>query len=1217
MERIPFYIIRILLLLFLGTFHTLLSPAQQNFVVAGLEQQLLKAKGGEKITILVELIDSSDAKNDHPKIRDYGLQLLSVLPEIENDNKRFRALKSLARAYRSLGIQDSAIIFTEKYLRAVQVHPDLPEQGWAHNYLGILFDDSGKFNEALLNYEQSLAIRQELNDEDGLSSTYTNLGNLYQEMGDYPKAIEFYEKSHALKIKIGSDGKKLGTSLYNLGNFYREQGIHNKAIEYYLQALKKFEDSGDQEGIAKTYNNLGIIHIKQDDTLKAYDYYHKSLEIAENIGYYELLPHLYMNLGELYQKRGDNQRNMEFLQKGLSMAIDRGNRKETGDFLLNIGVSLADMGDYRVALDFLYQADSVYTIISAPVDLANANIETGRTLILNKEYKQATSYLMKGLAVAKEKGNLTYQAAALRSLSIAYHLLGQSGTAYEYLTSYQLIKDSLDQTQRALDIKMSEYLYNQEKSQAEIQRLKADQIEQNLQLTKQRRTQYFIIGISILLLLTLLAMYLFYRLRQHLKQIKYEKEKALQLQKIDELKDQFLANTSHELRTPLNGIIGLSDSLIEGACGNLSDQTLENLRLISSSGKRLSNLVNDILDFSKARNQDLKLQIQPVDLYVIADLVIKSSEVLIGTKPVIIENRISRDIPLADGDENRLQQILFNFIGNAIKFTDQGRITVDAEIKGPRIEIRIEDTGIGIPEDKIDSIFKSFEQLDGSETRLQGGTGLGLAVTKQLVELHGSTIEVKSSPGKGSTFSFSLPVSQSSRDSSASFVKLAGSAMIPAARQTLGKADLSKSFRPETAIRIKDAPATILLVDDEPVNLRVLENHLVLRGFEIDKALNAYEALDKLKQRHFDLVILDVMMPTMSGFELCEKIREKHLANKLPVIMLTAKNTITDLLRGFEVGVNDYLTKPFSIDELLSRIRTHLHLKNFYQASDKFVPVEFLKAIGRESITDAKIGDYTNARFTILFSDIRNYTTLSENLSPEDNFKFINAYVGRMGPYIKKYKGFVNQYLGDAIMAIYPSEVEYALDSAIEMQHAIQVYNLERKKKGRDAMEAGMGLHTGALIMGIIGDEERADPTTLADAVNIASRMEGLTKYFGVRVLISETVFKQLNKPDDYLFRCLGKIQVKGKSSALVMYECINADPEEVRDLKVSTLQVFNHGISSYQSGDFRQAGLDFEQVLESNPSDSVAQYFLKRSRKYHESGGPKNWEGIEVMAQK
>ena len=296
------------------------------------------------------------------------------------------------------------------------------------------------------------------------------------------------------------------------------------------------------------------------------------------------------------------------------------------------------------------------------------------------------------------------------------------------------------------------------------------------------------------------------------------------------------------------------------------------------------------------------------------------------------------------------------------------------------------------------------------------------------------------------------------------------------------------------------------------------------------------EALQKLDQKHYDLVIIDVMMPYMSGFELCERIRHKHLANKLPVIMLTAKNTISDLLKGFEAGVNDYLTKPFSIDELLTRIRTHLRLKDFYLASDKFVPIEFLKAIGRESITEAKIGDFTNGHFTIMFSDIRNYTSLSELLSPEENFKFINGYVGRMGPLIRKHQGFVNQYLGDAIMAIFPKKVEYAIDASIEMQHAIQQYNEERGNKQRKVIEVGIGLHTGDLILGIIGDLDRADPATLADSVNLASRIEGLTKFFGVKLIVSEDVYDQLENPENYHFRCLGKIQVKGRSGAITIY---------------------------------------------------------------------------------
>ena len=221
------------------------------------------------------------------------------------------------------------------------------------------------------------------------------------------------------------------------------------------------------------------------------------------------------------------------------------------------------------------------------------------------------------------------------------------------------------------------------------------------------------------------------------------------MQKASQLKDEFLANTSHELRTPLNGIIGLCESLLDGAHGYLNPPQASNMSMVVQSGKRLANLVNDILDFSKMKHQELSLKLKPVGLNSMVQLALKLSQPLIGHKKVTLQNQLSEDLPLVQADEDRLQQILLNLLGNAIKFTHEGTITLSAEIQEKEIKVSIADTGIGIAQDKLESIFESFEQADGTTAREYGGTGLGLSVTKQLVELQKGRIEVQSTEGQG------------------------------------------------------------------------------------------------------------------------------------------------------------------------------------------------------------------------------------------------------------------------------------------------------------------------------------------------------------------------------------------------------------------------------------------------------------------------------------
>jgi two-component system sensor histidine kinase ChiS len=234
--------------------------------------------------------------------------------------------------------------------------------------------------------------------------------------------------------------------------------------------------------------------------------------------------------------------------------------------------------------------------------------------------------------------------------------------------------------------------------------------------------------------------------------------KNAELQRLDKLKNEFLANTSHELRTPINGIIGIANSLIDGTTGSLPEPSRNNLTMIVLSGRRLANLVNNILDFSKLRHRNLDLQRKPVDIREVVEVVFTLSKPLIGKKNLKFVNAISKDFPLAQADENRLQQILHNLVSNAVKFTDSGRVDISAEVREACLAISVFDTGIGIPKEKSHRIFESFEQADGSTARVYGGTGLGLTVTKKLVELHGGEIDVASEVGVGSRFTFTLPI---------------------------------------------------------------------------------------------------------------------------------------------------------------------------------------------------------------------------------------------------------------------------------------------------------------------------------------------------------------------------------------------------------------------------------------------------------------------------
>ena len=473
----------------------------------------------------------------------------------------------------------------------------------------------------------------------------------------------------------------------------------------------------------------------------------------------------------------------------------------------------------------------------------------------------------------------------------------------------------------------------------------------------------------------LIMIFLFsFSLTNRINQIRLDKERAQQqaieahqkaiegLQKADRLKDEFLANTSHELRTPLHGIIGITRGLIDGSAGKLSDQVSSRLQLVITSGKRLFHLVNDILDFRKIKENELSLQIRTVDISTLAETILAMTAPLAESRKIRQINQLEPEL-LVKADENRLQQILFNLVDNAIKFTKQGDVGIRAEVHGQMLAVSVQDTGIGIRETEKEKIFEYFYQTDQAPAREYGGTGLGLTITKKLVELQGGQIDVVSEPGKGSCFTFTLPLADSAEPGEEK-QSPALPAVIPAPE--------------EMPDGNNDNENKILIVDDDPVNTRILSDCLTLQNYSPVSVLSGEDALDRLEANaDIHVVLLDLMMPHMSGFEVCRKIREKFNLYEKPVLMLTARTQAMDIVDGFNSGANDYLTKPFNQSELLSRVKTLFNLKRLTDSNNELQKVNELKS----GLMNMIAHDLRNPLTAIM-----NYSGIMEDsLAPEED----------------------------------------------------------------------------------------------------------------------------------------------------------------------------------------------------------------------------------------
>jgi len=891
--------------------------------------------------------------------------------------------------------------------------------------------------------------------------------------------------------------------------------------------------------------------------------------------------------------------------------------------LNNIGKAYAGRGDFQLAIENQREAIDIARRKDAKLEIAVSLLGLAETYEKQGEIGLALKSYLEAQSIAQEIKFRDGLKDAYEGLAFAYAELSDFKNAFKYQSLYSNIKDTLYNTATDDKIKGLQFTYEIEKKEAEIEILNKDNDLKEAQIQKAHILRNFLFATAGLLIIIIVGVIVQYRItkksKERERELAQERKLNEQLQHIDQLKDQFLANTSHELRTPLNGIIGLAESLKDGVAGELPVKALHDLDMITASGRRLSNLVNDILDFSKLKTHDLELNLKPLDIHAATGIVLKLSKPLIEDKPLELINAVPKDIELVEADENRVQQILHNLVGNAIKFTEKGKVEVSAKLIGNYVATTVSDTGMGISSDKFESIFGSFEQGDGSTAREYGGTGLGLSVTKQLIELHGGEISVQSEVGKGSKFTVTLPLSKITRKEYPEFtIEHEAGPIIKKIEYDTNLSERSLAASNKADQLANGDQIRVLVVDDEPVNRQVLENHLSIVGYEVTQAASGPEALNILRSgEQFDLMLLDIMMPRMSGYEVCHELRASFLPSELPVVMLTAKNRVNDLVEGFNVGANDYLTKPFVKDELLSRIKTHLNLHRINRITGKFVPVAFLKSLGRETITDVRLGDNHEMEVTVFFSDIRSYTTLAETMTPDDNFRFVNAYIKRMGPIIQQYGGFVNQYLGDGIMAIFPNEPEKSLQAAIDMQKEVHAYNQKRISDGREPIKVGMGLHIGSLIMGIIGDQHRLDAATISDTVNTAARIEGLTKHFGASILISDDTLNKIGNTDLFHLRYLGKVQMSGKEQPVGIFECFDGDDEKIRDLKLKTTALFKEAMELYYSKSFTKACRVFERIVARNPDDKTALKLLSKTKDLIESGIPNNWTGIEMMMSK
>ncbi len=406
----------------------------------------------------------------------------------------------------------------------------------------------------------------------------------------------------------------------------------------------------------------------------------------------------------------------------------------------------------------------------------------------------------------------------------------------------------------------------------------------------------------------------------------------------------------------------------------------------------------------------------------------------------------------------------------------------------------------------------------------------------------------------------------------------------------------------------------ILCVDDEQTVLDSLKIELkrtFCDQYLIETAESSEEALELVKQLIDDnyelpVVISDYIMPDMKGDELLTRIHA--ISPATAKVMLTGQASFDAVENTLKPAkLYRFIKKPWQTEELIftlsEAIKSYfrdqqltdktLELERKVATFHKFVPVQFLKLLNIEEYEQIKLGLCVEKTMTIMFSDIRGFTSLSEQMTPPENFNFINSYLSQMEPVIYQHHGFIDKYIGDGIMALFPTCADDAVQAACAMLKKLIQYNQGRKRAGYKPIQIGIGLHTGPLMLGTVGDQNRMDGTVISDAVNLASRIESLTKTYGTPLLITEATFSKLTDLSQYNIRVIDYVTVKGKTETVLVYEVFDADSPESLKLKLETKADFEQGFECFHNQQFEEAQNLFEKIRQVNENDLAPLIYL------------------------
>jgi signal transduction histidine kinase/ActR/RegA family two-component response regulator len=714
--------------------------------------------------------------------------------------------------------------------------------------------------------------------------------------------IREFNKAESSLSDTPHDIESLRNLNFILGNWLISQDQYPKALIYTQKSLRLSEDLDLIDGFYSSINQkLAVIHSNIGNYREAEKYLDKSLVVSHTLEDTFNLGSTYFEMANLQLKLKDEIQAQRYIDSAIYImkTIQCESCLQIAK-IVNAGIKNLT-GNHSGALSELKEIEDYYNQQSGDSNIqAEFFLEKANAYLGLKKYDDA----IKVLSASRHTGQSYFKAASDKYAILVkvYEAKGEFKKALEYYKQYVQIEDSLTTMRNSSEVTRLEL-----ENQFTRQQLKTE-LDFQAQLNKQKsgRNWIMLLGISALLFaIAVFSRLQYIRKTQKILQrkneiIEIEKEKA---QASERAKHQFLANMSHEIRTPMNAIKGMTDILIRR---HPKEEQIEYLSSIKQSSDSLLIIINDILDISKIEAGKIELEHEPFLVNDLVDNVQAIMKFKAEEKGLELKTYIPAVPIFVNGDATRLRQILINLIGNSVKFTEKGLVTTTLEYQQVgdilHLHFTVSDTGIGMDEDRLDKIFKSFEQAYNDTSRKFGGTGLGLSISKMLVELHNGKIWVESKKNKGSQFHFTIPyeiaqaVRQETRDESVN----------------INIAEDLKGIK-------------ILLVEDNQYNVIVAKEELedAIKDVQVEVAGNGVIAVEKVKTSRYDVILMDVQMPAMNGYEATIAIRalEKEQA-ATPIIAMTANVLKEEVDLCFQVGMNDFIGKPFNTAKLLQKIHT-------------------------------------------------------------------------------------------------------------------------------------------------------------------------------------------------------------------------------------------------------------------------------------------------------